>query len=157
MQTDGERRRYAQNVAVAQNGGEVVLEVFECDELFAPCIYGVCVPLESVVGAGEDVDEGGDGLGGRGGGVGGEGRQGSMGEREESGEVFGVFLLVVDEVRQEPRVGCAVDHVRVVAVVVKASCSVFTQHLDSGVTALSGLLNATLVVGIVPLSISQQS
>ena len=72
-------RRYAQDVAVAQDGSEVVLEVLECDELFASCIYGVRVPLEGVVGAGEDVDEGGDGLGGRGGCVGGEGYEGRMG------------------------------------------------------------------------------
>jgi len=72
----------------------------------------VCVPLESVVGAGEDVDDGGDGLGGGGGGVGGERCEGGMGEREKSGKVFGVFFFVGNEIRQESRIGRTVDHVR---------------------------------------------
>ena len=67
--------RDAQNVAVTKDGGEVVLEVFESDELFAPCVDGLCIALESVVGTGENVDDGSDGLGcGRcSGGVSGEG------------------------------------------------------------------------------------
>lgn len=108
--------RYAQNVAVPKDGGEVVLEVLEGDELFTPGLYGLVVPLESVVCTSEHVDDGSNGLGGGGGvrrrcgGVGRERGECGMGEREETGEVFGVLFLVGDEVRQQPRVRRAVDH-----------------------------------------------
>lgn len=58
------RTEYAQNVTVPKDGGEVVLEILEGDELFAPGLYGLVVPLESVVCTGEYVDDGSDGLGG---------------------------------------------------------------------------------------------
>lgn len=105
--------QYAQDVAVAEDGGEVVFEVFEGDELVAPSFDGVVVALECVVCAGEEVDDGGDGASGGGGGgscVGGEAGECGVGERKETGEVFGVFFLVDDQVCEQPRIGSAVDH-----------------------------------------------
>ena len=55
---------YVQNVTVAEDGGEVVLEVFHGLKLIAPSLYGMVVPLESIVRAGEKVDDGSDGASG---------------------------------------------------------------------------------------------
>ena len=143
----------AQNVAVTEDGSEVVLEGFERSELFAPCIYGVCVTLEGIVCTREEVDDGSDGVGGRGrrcGCVGGERGEGSMGERKESSEVFGVFLLVGDEVGEQARVGRAVDHDKVVVTRKRASHMVIhTTPLQSigcchiGSTATTGTHQTT--------------
>ena len=51
-----EGRRYVQDV-------KVVLEVFQRLKLIAPTFYGIIIPLESVVCAGEEVDDGSDGVG----------------------------------------------------------------------------------------------
>ena len=74
-------REGTHRVAVPEDGGEVVLEVFEGDKLFSPDFYCLAVPLESVVSTCEHVDDGSDGLG-----RGGKGEAAAWVEREASAE-----------------------------------------------------------------------
>jgi hypothetical protein len=50
-------KNYEQDFSVTQHGVEVVFELLQGDELFAPSLHGLVVPLQSIIRACEDVHD----------------------------------------------------------------------------------------------------